>query len=800
MHLTTPSDSPADAPGGVESLPLTDRLRLLSGASMWETAAVGGLPAVVFSNGPSGVGKQAEDGDHVGATVTVPATCFPSATTLASTWDENLVQDVGAAMGREARSHGVDVLLGPGMNLKRHPGGGRVFEYFSEDPLITGKIAAAVVRGVQSEGVGSSVKHFAANNQETYRMRMDCVVDERTLRELYLRGFEIAIRESDPWTLMTSYNLLNGEHTGESAWLLNQVLREDWGFAGMTMTDWIATFDRVAGLKAGLDLEMPNSSSSWDARVRRAINDGPLDEIAVDTAARRVAALSQRVQSTREDATLDLDLEAHHTLARRVAAAGVVLLRNDGMLPLTGTHRLALIGSGARTPRYQGVGSAAVNAWRVDSVEDALRGRFPDAEIMFVSGYDAASGAVGASDLVEARTAAAHADAVVLVLAVPAGAEAEGVDRDHLRMPAGFDALVREVVRANPRTAVILVNGAPVETPWADEPAALIEAYLGGQAAGSALVDVLTGDAEPGGRLAESFPIQAADLPASRNFPTTHTQTQYRETCYVGYRFHDTFDVAPRFPFGHGLTYTDFEYSDLELRADGTDVSVSVLVTNTGSRSGSEVVQLYVALHESRVSRPAHELRAFRKVHLEAGERRRVTMDLDRDSFAVYDVVQQQWLVEAGVYELRVGASSRDIRCSAKLAIESPDIVTPAITPASAVATDAEFAALLGRPIPRPRGILPYTTDSTIDDLRSTWLGRRLRGVLLSLVAKQLPDGGGEELQSMLDAVVGGMPLRAIVASAQGRLSHDALDRIIAALNAASRQARRARNSVRHED
>lgn len=797
MHSSSPSARPASQPPSVESLPTADRVRLLSGGTAWTTASVAQIAPVVFSNGSNGVGKQTEDGDHIGAAATVPATCFPSATSLASTWDEKLIEEVGAAMGREARSHGVDVLLGPGMNLKRHPGGGRVFEYLSEDPLVTGKIAAAVVRGVQSQGVGSSIKHFAANNQETDRMRMDSVVDERTLRELYLRGFEIAVRESNPWTVMTSYNLLNGEHTGESAWLLTRVLRDEWGFEGLTMTDWIATFDRVAGVAAGLDLEMPNSSNSWDARVLAALENQTLSEREVNAAAARVAALAQRAQTSREKAIGAVDRDAHHALARRAAAAGTVLLLNDGLLPLGNPARLALIGTGAQTPRYQGVGSAAVNAWRVDSVEEALRQRFDEAEVAFVPGYDGETGEVTSSDLSAARDAASRADVVILVLAVPAGSEAEGVDREHLMMPIGFDSLVREVVQANPRTVVVLVNGAPLEIPWAHEPAALIEAYLGGQAAGSALVDVLAGDVEPGGRLAESFPARASDLPASTNFPTTRTQTQYRETCFVGYRFHDTFDVAPRFPFGHGLTYTRFAYSDLETRAAGTGITVSMRLTNVGARAGSEVVQLYISRRGSVVARPAHELKAFSKVRLEPGEHRDVVLTVDRRALAVFDVTQQRWVVEAGEYELQVGASSRDIRSTAQVAIESPDHVTPAMRPAGAVATDDEFAALLRRPVPAARSILPYTTDSTIDDLRSTWLGRRLRGVLMSMVAKQLPDGGGDELQAMLDAIVGGMPLRAMVASAQGRLSYDALDRVIAVLNGTSFHARRARRASR---
>lgn len=792
-HAAAPAD-PTDAADLVRRLPLAERIRLLSGADMWSTATADGIDAVVFANGPNGVGKQETEGDHVGATATLPATCFPSAAALASSWDESLLTEVGAAMGREARAQGVDVLLGPGMNLKRHPGGGRVFEYFSEDPLVTGKMAAALVRGVQSQGVGSSIKHFAGNNQETDRMRMDSVVDERTLRELYLRGFEIAVREGEPWTVMTSYNLLNGEHTGESAWLLTQVLRSEWGFDGAVLTDWIAAYDRVAGVRAGLDLDMPGGTGAWEPAIRRSLRDGSLTEQEIDRAAANVVRLSLRARAGRQSGAEPVALDAHHALARRAAAAGTVLLRNgDGMLPLASPDRLAVIGAGARTPRFQGIGSAAVHAWRVDAALDSFRERLGD-RVDYVPGYDLKTGEVSDADVAAARASAGAAEAVVLILAVPAGAEAEGVDRSSLEMPAGFARLVDAVIDANPRTAVVLVNGAPLELPWADRPAALVEAYLGGQAAGSALVDVLFGDAEPGGRLAESFPLSAADLPASANFPTTRTQAQYRETLHVGYRFHDTFDAAPRFPFGHGLSYTTFEYRDLVVTVVGEEVVVDFEVANVGTRRGSDVPQLYVAARTGGVARPAQELRAFRKLELEPGETRSVSMPLAREAFAHWDRTGQRWAVEAGAYQIRIGASSRDIRLSTSVTIASSDEIAAAPGTTGAVATDAEFAALLGHAVPTARGLLPYTADSTIDDLRSTWLGRRLRSALLAMVSKQIPDGG-DDMQSMLDAVVGGMPLRAMVASAGGRLSFEVLDTAIAVLNAASPAARRALRS-----
>lgn len=777
----------------VADLALAECVKLLSGAATWTTHEVPGAPSVTLANGPNGVGKQAADADHVGIGQTVPATCFPSGACLGSTWDETLLEEVGAAMGAEARAEGVGVLLGPGLNIKRHPGGGRTFEYLSEDPYLAGKAAAALVRGVQSQGVGASVKHFAANNQETSRMRLESVVDERTLREIYLAGFETVVKESRPWTVMTSYNLLNGEHTGESRHLVHDILREEWGFDGLVVSDWLAVFDRIAALKAGLDLEMPGGSNAWDDRILRAVARGTLAEADVRTAAQRVVALSLRVDREATSKPGRTDRSVHHDLARRAAAAGTVLLANDGLLPLTAPGRVALIGAAAEHARFQGVGSSRVNAWRVDTVLKTLRTRLPgEDDLAYVPGYDPVTGAVSETQLRDAVGVAGVSDTVILVLGVPAGREAEGVDRTELTVPADLERLARAVIEANARTAVVLVNGAPLELPWAGDAAALVEAYLGGQAAGSAIVDVLFGDAEPGGRLAESFPVRASDLAASENFPTTSpTQVQYRETSYVGYRFHDTWSVAPRFPFGHGLTFTTFAYGDATVSGHGTDLVVSVPVTNTGTRRGSEVVQLYVHDVVSSVHRPAQELKAFARVTLEPGETREVELVLGHRSFAVYDVARARWAVEAGDFELRVGSSSRDLRTSCRVRVDSEDSVTPALHPAGPSATEQEFAALLGHPVPAPVPLLPFTTDSTVEDLGQTWLGRRLRRLLLSMATKRVKTDD-PDAQAMIRAVLSQMPLRGMVAASDGRLTLDTLDRVVRVLNRVSFKARRA--------
>ena len=794
-----PHEEPSTADAArtaVARLTREEKLRLVSGADFWRTAALEehGIASVMLTDGPHGLRKQRGSGDHVGLSDSEPATCFPTAVTLGSSWDVALVEAVGAALGREARAQDVGVLLGPGLNLKRHPAGGRCFEYFSEDPLLSGRLAAAMVRGIQSEGVGACAKHFVANNQEAWRMRLDTVVDERTLRELYLPAFEEVVTQAHPWAVMSSYNLVGGEHVGESRRLLTGILREEWGFDGLVVSDWLAVADRPASLHAGLDLEMPTSAGAWDARVVEALETGALGEADLDLAATRVVELALKVTAGREAAggTGVVDLDAHHALARRAAAAGTVLLTNDGVLPLAASGRIAVIGAFAEHPRYQGSGSSLVQPTRLDTALEAMRARLGDeAELVYAPGYDPATGDTTPALLSEARRAASGADAVVVLVGLPTTAESEGFDRTTLRLPDGHDALVEVVASANPRTVVALSNGGAVELPWADRVAAVLECFLGGQAGGSALVDVLLGDAEPGGRLAESFPVTGAELPAAADFASHPTQVRYRETQYVGYRFHDSFDVAPRFCLGHGLGYTTFTLSDLVVEGTGTDLTASVTVRNTGIRPGSEVVQLYVHDVASTLHRPEQELKGFAKVHLLPGESERVSMPLDRRSFAVWDTASGSWLVEAGRFEVRVGRSSRDVAAVAEVDIASDDVVTPVAAPAGPVATDAELAVLLGRPVPEPRPLLPLHEDSTIDDLGLVALGRPLRAALLGVVRRTVDVGDTDPgTRAMLDAVLGQMPLRAIVAGSDGRVGFGALARILRVLNASARLPR----------
>lgn len=771
------------------------KIRLLSGRDFWSTEPGPGLASVSMADGPHGLRKQVASGDHLGLGESVPATCFPPAVGLGATWDTGLIEEIGQAIGREAAQQEIGVVLGPGLNIKRHPGGGRNFEYFSEDPLLSGKAAAAMVRGLQSQGVGACLKHYAANNQEFNRMRVDTIVDERTLRELYLRGFEIAVEESSPWTVMTSYNQVNGEYAGASRRLLDQILRHEWGFDGLTMTDWLGVTDRPAALKAGLDLEMPSSNGAWDPRLKAALEAGRITEGDLDTACERIVALAQRIDAAadvRADAASLVDHDAHHALARRAAASAATLLTNDGLLPLAANGTVALIGAFAETPRFQGAGSSLVNPTRVDTLRESLGARLAGrAEMTFAPGYDAVTGEASVADMAQARRAAAAADVAVLVVGLPAAYESEGFDRTDLRLPASHDALVEAVCAANPRTVVVLVNGAPVVMPWADRPAALLEAYLGGQAGGSALTDVLMGDVEPGGRLAESIPVAIQELAAHADFATHPTQVQYRERHHVGYRFHDTAQVPARFPFGHGLGYTSIEVSDLrtavEQVGDSPRVLVQATVSNTGLRAGSAVVQVYVHDPASSVERPEQELKAFEKVYLAQGESRVVHFVLDRRAFAVRDVTTSSWLVEAGEYEVRVGFSSVDVRERVRLTLGSDDVVTPVAPTAGPLADDVEFARILGRPVPDPAAPGTFTEDSTVGDLDGTFLGRQARKVL-QVAAKSRVDGSQEENDGMLAAAMEQLPLRGVVALSGGVLSFRTLELSLKALNAARRR------------
>ncbi|WP_067968238.1 glycoside hydrolase family 3 C-terminal domain-containing protein [Nocardiopsis trehalosi] len=694
--------APPPAPGAptpdevVAGLSTAEKAALTSGADFWTTtpAPRAGLPAIMLTDGPHGLRKQAEGGDHLGILDSVPATCFPPAVAMAATFDPELVERVGAALGEEAQAEDVHVVLGPGVNIKRSPLCGRNFEYFSEDPLVGGVLGAALVRGVQGRGVGASVKHFAANNQEHDRMRVSADVDERPLREIYLRGFQRVVTEARPWTVMCSYNRVNGVYAAENRWLLTDVLRGEWGFDGLVVSDWGAVGDRVAALGAGLDLQMPSAGDAADARVAAAAEDGGLDPAVLDTAAARVVRLVQRAHAAaRPGAAYDPD--RHHALAREVAGRAVVLLRNEGgVLPLDRGASVAVIGEFARTPRYQGAGSSLINPTRLDTALDALRDLAGADRIAFAPGFtlDEDPGDTGALTA-EAVAAARAADVAVVFLGLPAAAESEGFDRPDLRLPERQTAVLDAVVAANPRTVVVLSNGGVVDlAPFADRVPAIVEGWLLGQAGGGALADVLYGEVNPSGRLTETIPLRLEDTPAFLDFPGEHGHVRYGEGLFVGYRWYDARAAEVRYPFGHGLSYTAFAYSGLALHADGDGLAVRVTVANTGDRAGREVVQVYTGLPGSRVARPPRELKGFATVDLEPGEEREVTVRVDRADLAYWDTRVGAWVVEGGAYTVEAGASSRDIRLSGTVAVDGDEVRVP-------LSADSSIGELLADPV-----------------------------------------------------------------------------------------------------
>ncbi|QJY48257.1 glycoside hydrolase family 3 C-terminal domain-containing protein [Pseudonocardia broussonetiae] len=728
----------------MEPLTVEQKAALSIGADFWHTSAVPGVPSILVSDGPHGLRVQPGAGDHVGLGGSLPATCFPTAAALASTWDPALLREVGEALGTEARAQGVGVVLGPGVNIKRSPLCGRNFEYFSEDPHLTGVLAAALVEGVQSRGVGTSLKHFAANNQETDRLRVSAEVDERTLREIYLPAFEHVVTTARPWTVMCAYNRVNGTYASEHAWLLTTVLRDEWGFDGVVVSDWGAVADRVAALAAGLDLEMPPNTGVSDRAIVDAVADGSLDEAVLDRAVDRMRRLVERAGPAGRG---EFDHDAHHALARRAAADAIVLLRNEGpdehsgTLPLRDSPALtvAVVGELARTPRYQGAGSSQVNPTRVDVPLEEIRAALPSSTVGFAPGY-ALDGPADRALADEAVALASGADVVVAVLGLPPAEESEGFDRTHIDLPVAQTALLARLSATGVPVVVALAHGGVVRTdPWEQRVAAVVTCWLGGQAGGGALADVLTGATDPGGRLAETVPLRLADTPSHLNFPGEEGRVRYGEGVFVGYRGFDALDRPVAHPFGHGLSYTTFGYSGLTVDVDGTDLTVGATVTNTGERAGREVVQLYVGDPQASVARPPAELRGFTKIALEPGESRTVTFDLHARDLSFWSVAHGGWVVEPGEFEIAVGSSSRDLRLCRTVTVD----------------------------VERPRPVL--TADSTLQE----WLADPEGGPALRAAA-----GPGILDDAELQKVIGNFPLARLAAFPGIGITRETLTRL----------------------
>jgi len=665
-----------------DQLTLEEKAALTSGSEFWYTVGVDrlGIRRVMVSDGPHGLRAQPQGGDHIGLNGSVPATCFPPAATVASSWDPSLVYEVGQAIGQEARAINLSVVLGPGVNIKRSPLCGRNFEYLSEDPYLAGELGVGIVDGIQSKGVGTSVKHFAANNQETDRLRVSAEVSERALREIYLPAFEKIVKKSQPWTVMCSYNKINGVSSSENHWLLTEVLRNEWGFEGLVMSDWGAVYDRVKAAAAGLDLEMPPALPYSPHAIVAAVKNGTLPESVLDERVRAVLRLAEQGAAVLDvDETYDQD--AHHALARRVAGESAVLLTNDGLLPIAPGTKVAVIGEFARTARYQGAGSSQVNPTRVMAPLDALSDVY---DTTFAPAYTIDSYAPDDALVAEAVAAAAAADTVIMLLGLPGPEESEGFDRTHMDLPANQIAALAAVAAANPNVAVVLVNGSSVVLGDVTTHArALLEAWLGGQAGGGAIADVVSGAVNPSGRLAETLPHRLEDNPSYLNFPGGWQKVLYGEDVFVGYRGYDASHTDVAFPFGYGLSYTSFELSDLDVTTTGSvatndlAASVSVTVTNTGAVAGSQVAQVYVSDPVASVARPPRELKGFAKVSLDAGASSRVTIELDQRAFSFWLEPLHRWVVEAGDFVIAVGNDSRDLPLARTVTVEAPPVAAP---------------------------------------------------------------------------------------------------------------------------
>ncbi|WP_285116754.1 glycoside hydrolase family 3 C-terminal domain-containing protein [Leifsonia sp. fls2-241-R2A-40a] len=757
MTDTTTSGPAAD----LSALTVEQKAALTSGESFWRTKAVGDIPSVMLTDGPHGLRKQREGGDHLGIGDSVPATCFPPAVALGSSWDPELAERVGTALGVESSIEDVAVILGPGINIKRSPLCGRNFEYLSEDPIVSGVLGTGIVRGIQSQGVGASLKHFAANNQEDDRMRSSSDVDPRPLREIYLRGFQRVVEEAQPHTVMCSYNRINGVFASENRWLLTDVLRSEWGFDGLVVSDWGAVSDRVAALSAGLDLEMPGNGGQSDARIVAAVADGSLDEAALDASAQRNADLAVRWAATpRVDGPLDV--EAHHALAREAAARSIVLLKNDEvegapLLPLRDDRSIAVIGAFAEKPRYQGAGSSMIHPTRLDDALTSIRAVAPQAA--YAPGFSLAPDApVEETQRLreEAVAAAAAADVAVVFAGLPARLESEGYDRDDIDLPADQLAVIEAVAAANPRTVVVLSNGGVVALPFATSVPAIVEAWLLGQAGGSATADVLFGDVSPSGKLTETIPLRLEDTPAFLNFPGEEGHVRYGEGIFVGYRWYDARKLEVAYPFGHGLSYTTFGYGDATVsEGAGGDLDVRVTITNAGERTGREIVQVYTSLPESRVQRAPRELKGFVSVELAAGESREVVIPVRRDDLAYWDVRAERWIVEGGEYVVEVAASSRDVRATATVAVSGDEVRLP-------LTRESSLGEVMAHPVAGP------LVQSALAGMAQ----------MLEGASAIMPEGVS------MDRMMASFPIGRIGMMAGGQVTPEMIDGLLAAANA----------------
>ncbi len=790
----------------LSELTLEEKASLCSGKDFWSLKGIKrlNLPSIMVTDGPHGLRKQQQGTDHLGMNQSNPATCFPTASALAASWDRELLAEIGVALGDECREEKISILLGPGVNIKRSPLCGRNFEYFSEDPFLSGEMAAAKIRAIQSRGVGTSLKHFAVNNQEFHRMSINTVVDERTLREIYFPAFETTIKKAQPWSVMCAYNQLNNEYCSQNRWLLTDVLRNEWGFSGLVVTDWGATLDRVKGLEAGLDLEMPGSTKEHDIAIVEAVNNGSLDELQLNQTVRRLLKLITRANYTLETQKLFKHVpEDHHALARKAASESMVLLKNEhNILPiqLDGSNSIAVIGDFAQNPRYQGSGSSRINPTQLESVMHALNALTVEGEpLSFAQGYQSNSSKTNQHLFTEAQELAKSSHTVLFFGGLTDEYETEGVDRSSLALPPNQTELIHALSEVNARVIVILSNGAPVEMPWIKEVPAVLETYLTGQAWGTAVIDIITGKVNPSGKLAETFPIDINHCPATANFPAGPFTVEYREALAIGYRYYSTVNAKVLFPFGHGLSYTTFKYSKLRAPLFSTlhrKVNISLQVNNSGERTGKEIVQIYVRKVGSKIIRPDRELRAFTKVEIPAGEHRTVHLSLNKRAFSFWDTEHSRWAVENGKYEIIAAASVEDIRLITTIRIRTTDKLSNYALKMKETFKDhvfhgdshwnthSAFSKLYGKVLPMNQiNSSQYTEESTVAEVSHTLVGSVLNKLIHKGLKKAMNSEQLESIEELTEKMVAEMPLRQLVMITQGEISHKKVQTILHFIN-----------------
>lgn len=756
----------------LEKMTIEEKAAILSGKTVWETRNVDrlGIPSIFCSDGPHGIRKQAGEGDHLGLNESIPATCFPTAATIANSWDESLGEEIGKALGEEANVQNVNVLLGPGLNIKRSPLCGRNFEYFSEDPYLAGKMAASYVRGIQSQGVSACPKHFAVNSQELRRMATDSVVDERTLREIYLTGFEIAVKEGHAKAIMSSYNQVNGEYANENKHLLQDILRDDWGFDGIVITDWGGSNDHVKGVAAGSNLEMPAPGLGSAREILEAVEQGTLSMKELDSCVDQM--LDAILTLSRQEKKTSFDEDAHHALARKACAQSAVLLKNENkVLPLAPKTKVAVIGDFALSPRYQGAGSSVVNPTKLETIEQVI-GDYDVECLGCARGYDRA----GAKDEILKASAVAlakKADVVLYFFGLDELSESEGLDRSHMRIPQNQVELLEAIAQVNTNVVGIISAGSSIEMPWHHCCKAILHGYLCGQAGASALLDIVTGKVNPSGRLNETYPLRYEDTPAFRNYPSQQRCSQFRESIYVGYRYYDTSKVRVLFPFGFGLSYTEFTYSDIAVDEKGAHFTI----TNVGKYDGAEVAQLYIGMRDSKIFRADKELKGFKKVFLKAGESRQVTIPFDDKTFRYWNTATNSWEKEAGTYEIMVGTSVADIRLIESLSVNGtteqnpyqPEMLPSYYSGLIQDVTEEEFAVLYGRTLPDGKWSGELTINDAICQMyyAKSGLARLIYKVLTSIKTKSEAKG----TPNLNILFIYNMPFRGIAKMTNGAVS-----------------------------